>query len=433
MGFGVSFRYLPPRVYQVTQLNNGLRVATVELPHMASVAVGLWVGVGGRFEPEALSGTAHFIEHLLFKGTVRRSAKEISEAVEGVGGYLNAFTDEEQTCFHARVHADHFDIVLDVLTDMFLHSRFTPTDFAKERAVIKEEIAMYRDQPAQHVHDLLHETLWPDQPLGRALTGTEASLDKLRRSDVLNFFTANYVASNTLLVVAGPLRHAAVVRSTKKFTGKFRTGRPPTFAPAETRQTAPAIRLLTKATEQTQLALGIRACSRHDERRFALRVLNVILGESMSSRLFQILREDKGLAYSVNSSWSSMEDTGVLSISAGLEHGDLEKSLRIIVRELRALTAKPVSPGELRRARDFIIGQLELNLEGTENQMNWLGESLLAYGKIITPAEAKARLATVTAAAVRAAARDFFQPSRLNLALISPLNKSARLGGILSW
>lgn len=420
-------------MYHVTQLNNGLRVATAELPHMASVAVGLWVGVGGRYEPAELSGASHFIEHLLFKGTARRSAKEISEAVEGVGGYLNAFTDEDQTCFHARVHVDHFDTVLDVLTDMFLHSRFTPADFAKERDVIKEEIAMYRDQPAQYVHDLLHETLWPDQPLGRALTGTEESLDKMRRRDVLNFFHANYVAPNTLLVVAGPLRHAEVVRAAKKFTGKFHTGRPPSFVPAQAQQTAPAIRLHTKATEQTQLALGIRACSRHDERRFALRVLNTILGESMSSRLFQVLREDLGLAYSVQSSWALMEDTGVLSISAGLDHGDLKKSLRIIVRELKTLTEKPVSAGELRRARDFIIGQMELNLEGTENQMNWLGESLLSYGKIVTPAEAKARLTTVSAAAVRAAARDFFHPQRLSLALIAPLRKSARLDSILSW
>ena len=340
LGFEI-FPHLPPRVYHVTRLNNGLRVATAELPHMASVAVGLWVGVGGRYEPAALSGTAHFIEHLLFKGTARRTAKEISEAVEGVGGYLNAFTDEEQTCFHARVHADHFDTVLDVLTDMFLHSGFAPADFAKERDVIKEEIAMYRDQPAQQVHDLLHETLWPNQPLGRALTGTEESLDKLRRGDVLKFFRANYVASNTLLVVAGPLRHAEVVRAAKKFTGKFRAGRTPSFAPAETQQTAPTLRLHTKATEQTQLALGIRTCSHHDERRFALRVLNVILGESMSSRLFQILREDQGLAYSIHSSWAFMEDTGVLSISAGLDHRDLEKSLRIIVRELRTLAEKP--------------------------------------------------------------------------------------------
>jgi len=403
------------------------------MPHMASVAAGLWVGVGGRYETEQLSGAAHFIEHLLFKGTQRRTAKEISEAVEGVGGYLNAFTTEEHTCFHARAHASRFGELLDVLVDMFLNSRFTPADIAKERDVIKEEIAMYRDQPAQFVHDLLHETLWPNHPLGRALTGTEKTLDKIRRSDLLDFFQLNYAAPNTLLVVAGPLRHAEVLRAIKKFAGKFRAGKRPSFVPADTQQTAPAVRLHTKATEQTQLALGVRACSRHDERRFALRILNAILGESMSSRLFQILREDKGLAYSVYSSWAFMEDTGALSISTGLDRSDLEKSLRIIARELRRLAETPVSQAELRRARDFVIGQMELNLESTENQMNWLGESILAYGKIITPAEAKARLSDVSATALRNAAREFFKPERLNLALVSPLEKSGHLGKLLSW
>ena len=401
---------------------------------MASVAVGLWVGVGGRYEPAELSGAAHFIEHLLFKGTARRSAKEISEAVEGVGGNLNAFTTEEHTCFHARAHASRLGELLDVLVDMFANSKFAPADITKERDVIKEEIAMYRDQPAQYVHDLLHETLWPDHPLGRALTGTVKSLDRIRRPDLLQFLHANYTAPNTLLTVAGPLRHAEVLRAGRKFAGKFHAGKRPGFVPADgVEQSAPIVRLLTKKTEQTQLALGIRVCSRHDDRRHALRVLNAMVAESMSSRLFQILREDKGLAYSVYSSWAFMEDTGVLTISAGLEHGDLEKSLRIIVRELRRFAETSVGQGELRRARDFVIGQMELNLEGTESQMNWLGECLLAYGKIMTPAEAKDRLSAVTAAQVRGAARDFFQPARLNLALISPLAKASRLNEILTW
>ena len=420
-------------MYRLTRLPNGLAVATAEMPHMASVAAGLWVGVGGRYETEQLSGAAHFIEHLLFKGTQKRTAKEISEAVEGVGGYLNAFTTEENTCFHARAHASRFGELLDVLVDMFLNSRFISADISKERDVIKEEIAMYRDQPAQSVHDLLHETLWPNHPLGRALTGTEKTLDLIRRSDLLEFFQANYAAPNTLVVVAGPLRHAEVLRAFKKFAGKFRAGKKPGFVPADGRQTAPVVRLHTKPTEQTQLALGLRACSRHDERRFALRILNAIVGESMSSRLFQILREDKGLAYSVYSSCAFMEDTGALTISAGLDHADLEKSLRIIARELRRLVEAPVSQADLRRARDFVIGQMELSLESTESQMNWLGESILAYGKIVTPAVAKARLSTVTAAALRGAAREFFVPERLNLALVSPLEKVGRLSELLGW
>jgi predicted Zn-dependent peptidase len=292
---------------------------------------------------------------------------------------------------------------------------------------------MYRDQPHQLVHDLLHETLWPDHPLGRPLTGTEKTLDNMQRGALLDFFHANYTAPNTVLVVTGPMRHAEVLRRFKKFARKFRAGKKPTFIPADVQQSVPAIHLHTKPTEQTQLALGIRACSRHDERRFALRVLNAILGESMSSRLFQVLREDKGLAYSVYSSWAFMDDTGAITISAGLDHRDVEKSLRIITREFRSLAEGPVSGNELRRARDFIIGQLELSLEGTENQMNWVGESLLAYGKIIPPANMKERLLGVTPAAVRSAAREFFQPSRLSLALVSPLEKAANLRKVLTW
>jgi len=420
-------------VYHLTRLQNGLTVATAEMPHMASAVVGLWVGVGSRFEPATISGAAHFIEHLLFKGTQRRTARQISESVEGVGGYLNAFTTEEQTCFHARAQARHFADLLEVLTDMFLNSQFAPADIAKERDVIKEEIAMYRDEPNQYVHDLLHAAIWPDQPLGRPLTGTEKTLDHIRRSDLLDFYERNYVASNTLIVIAGPLRHGEALRHVRRIAPRFKTGSKPGFSPARTSQTGPIVCLYNRRVEQSQIALGVRTCSRHDERRHGLRVLNAVLGESMSSRLFQILREDKGLAYSVYSSWALMEDTGVLTICAGLEHTDLEKALRIIVRELRALCLKPVGAGELRRARDYLIGQMELNLEGTENQMNWLGESLLAYGRIVTPESARERLSRVTAAEVRSVARDFFVPERLNLALISPLKKTSALERILHW
>jgi predicted Zn-dependent peptidase len=400
---------------------------------MASVAVGLWVGVGGRYEPAEVSGVAHFIEHLLFKGTERRSARQISEAVEGIGGYINAFTTEEVTCFHARAHHSRFSELLDVLSDMFLASRFAPADISRERGVIKEEIAMYRDQPQQLVHELLHESLWPDQPLGRPLTGTEESLDRVRRPEMLSFFRANYVGSNTLLVVAGPVSHRDVCRQFGRYARHFSKARKPTFAPASNDQQAPRLHLHAKKTEQAQLALGIRACSRHDERRHALRLLNAILGESMSSRLFQLLREDKGLAYSVYSSWAFMEDTGALTVSAGLDAEDVEKALRLTLREMRRMTELPPSAAELRRARDYLIGQMELNLEGTENQMNWVGETLLGYGRIIPPAQTRDRLAAVTASAVRAVARDFFRPERLTLAVVSPLENGSALEKLMRW
>ncbi len=426
-------RVLCPQVYHVTRLPNGLSVATAEMPQMASVAVGLWVGVGSRYEEKSVSGVAHFIEHLLFKGTPRRSAREISEAVEGVGGYINAFTTEELTCFHARAHRKHFDRLLEVLCDLLLHSKFTSADIARERDVIKEEIAMYRDQPSQWVQDLLHEALWPGQPLGRPLTGTEKSLDGVRRAEMLKFFGTNYLAENTLLVVAGPVTHREVCRAFARYAGKFRAGKKPAFVPAQSHQTRPVIRLHVKKTEQAQLALGIRACSRHDERRHALRVLNAMLGESMSSRLFQLLREDQGLAYSVYSSWAGMEDAGALTIAVGLDADDVPQALRLTLREMRRLVAQPLSRTELRRTQDYLIGQMELQLESTENQMNWVGECLFGYGKIVPPAEARDRVAAVTAAEVRAVASDFFRPERLTLALVSTLDKPGALEKLLRW
>src|SRR6185369_3788976 len=293
-----------PIMYQISRLQSGLTIATAEMPHMASVSLGLWVGVGGRYEPAQLNGVSHFIEHLLFKGTSKRSAKEISQAVEGIGGYLNAFTGEESTCFYSKGRHDRFNELLDVLADMFLNSKFDPDEIEKERSVIKEELAMYLDQPQHHVHELLNELLWPDQPLGRPLTGTGKSLDAMGRGHLIHYLRSHYVAPSVLVVAAGCLSHREVVQAVSRFAPRFPHGKRPNFVPATSEQRAPAVRLFTKKTEQTQLALALRTCSRHDERRFALRLLNTILGENMSSRLFQEIREDRGLAYSIYSSLS---------------------------------------------------------------------------------------------------------------------------------
>jgi predicted Zn-dependent peptidase len=418
-------------MYRVTRLKNGLTVATAAMPHMASVSVGLWVGVGSRFEPSETNGACHFIEHLLFKGTKKRSAREISQAVEGIGGYLNAFTSEEMTCFHSRACAGRFDELLDVLADMFLNSKFAPADIAKERDVIKEEMAMYLDQPQHRVQELLNATLWPDHPLGRPITGTEETLDAMARPHLVGCLRNNYVTSNTLIVAAGNLTHQQAVKAVARYAPHFKAGLRPQFAPARDEQHATRIGLFTQKTEQTQIALGIRTSSRHDERRYALRLLSTILGENMSSRLFQVVREDRGLAYSIYSTPSFFDDTGDLVISAGLDAGNLSQTLRLIMRELRRFIESPPAVSELRRARDYVIGQIDLGLESTDNQMNWMGEQLLGYGKIILPQEIKQRLQMVTAHEIRAVARDFFQPERLNLALVSPLKNSQSLAKLL--
>jgi predicted Zn-dependent peptidase len=403
------------------------------MPHMTSVSLGLWVGVGSRYEPEHLNGVCHFIEHLLFKGTKKRSAKEISQAVEGIGGYLNAFTSEEVTCLHSRACAGHFDDLLDVLTDMFLRSRFAPADIRKERDVIKDEVAMYRDQPQHYVHELLNATLWPRQALGRPITGTRRSLDRISREHLLGYLRSHYVAGNAFVVAAGNLKRREVVKTVARHTRFFSVGQPPHFAPAANKQAQPRVRLFTKQTEQSQMALGIRTCSRHDDRRYAVRLLNTILGENMSSRLFQVVREDRGLAYSIYSVPSFFADTGDLVISAGLDHENLEKTIRLVARELRRMIASSPSSGELRRARDYVIGQIDLGLESTENQMNWVGEQLVGYGRVILPERVKERLREIRPGDIRDVAREFLRPERLNLALISPLKSWPGLRRVLSW
>ena len=399
---------------------------------MKSVSLGLWVGAGSRYEPAPLNGVCHFIEHLLFKGTRKRSAREISQAVEGIGGYLNAFTSEETTCFHARAGHDRFEELLDVLMDMLLDSKFAPADIGKERDVIKEEIAMYLDEPQHQVQELLNATLWPGQPLGRPITGTARTLDAMTRAQLTNYLRGHYVSGSAVVAVAGKVEHRAVVQAVKRYARRFPKGPRPPCEPVRITQREPVVCLFTRKTEQTQIALGLRTCSRHDERRYALRLFNVLLGENMSSRLFQTVREERALAYSIYSTPSFFGDTGDLVISAGLDTENLTKTLRLILRELRCFAKSPPTAAELRRARDYVLGQIDLGSESTETQMNWLGEQLLGYGRLFELAEVRRRLREVTPAQIRAVARDFVRPQGMNLALVSPLDSDHGLTRLLN-
>lgn len=415
----------------VHPLPNGATLLLAPMPHMASVSVGFWVAVGGRHEEAAMSGVSHFIEHMLFKGTRRRSARQISEAVEGVGGYLNAFTSEEHTCYYARAPLPQFGLLVDVLGDMFLNPVFAAEEIDKERAVIKEEIAMYLDQPSQHVQELLNAALWPDHPLGRPLTGSPEGLDRLQRDELRSHFQQHYVGRNLIIAVAGNLTLRQAVRAVEPVARRLESGLRTPFLAATSRQRQPVIRLVTKEAEQTQLALGIRTCSRQDPRRFALRILNAILGENMSSRLFITLREDRALAYSVGSSISFFADAGDLVVSLGLETANVREALRLIMAELARLRARAPGRAEFQRALDYSLGQVDLGLETTEHRMNWLGEQMLGHGRIQSPGHLKRRFKAVKPSDVRAVARDFFRPEGLNLALVSPLKRAGHFRTIL--
>ena len=394
---------------------------------MASVSLGIWSAVGSRCEREGETGISHFLEHMLFKGTRRRSAAQISQEVEGLGGYINACTSEESTCYHARAHADQAAKLMDVLADMYLNPVFDRQEITRERRVIKEEIAMTLDQPSQHVLELSDESLWPDQPLGRSIAGDERTLNRTRRRELAGFHARHYVSGSTVVVAAGDIRHRDLLDLAKRLAKRIPTGNRSSWFPAVNGQTRPEIKLFTRDMEQTQFALGIRTCSRHDPRRFSLRLANVILGENMSSRLFQSIREEHGLAYSIYSTPNFYHDTGSLTIAAGLDTAHTQKALKLTLDELRRLRDKSPGAAELRRARDYLIGQLELSLESTESQMNWVGEQLLGFDKIIPPDEIKARLNEIQPSDIRRVANDFFRPERLCLSLVSPLKSNRGL------
>lgn len=415
----------------MTRIAPGLTLATAEMPQMRSVCVGVWFVVGSRYEPAPVNGVAHFIEHMLFKGTAKRSSREISQAVESLGGSLEAFTSEESTCIYSKARADRFEDLLGVMMDMVLGSRFKAEEVEKERGIIKEELAMYLDQPHHHVEDLLCETMWPKHPLGRPLTGTEETIDNLTRRVLVAFQKRNYLASNTLVVAAGAIGHDKLVQAMSRFARHFRLGEAPNYVPAVNDQDQPRVRLSEKEVEQTQLSLGFRTCSYRDPLRFGVRLLNTLLGSNMSSRLFQVVREDHGLAYHIDSGLNSFDDAGNLVVSAGVDPDDLLAALKLIVRELRRITKQPPSRKELRAAQDYMIGQLELGLESTEQQMHWAAEQIMEQGIIARPDQLKRNLAQVSAHEVQQAARDFLRPERASLALVSPMKRNGELARIL--
>ncbi|NLE67816.1 MAG: insulinase family protein [Lentisphaerae bacterium] len=403
-----------------SRLPNGIRVASAALPHVQSVAMGVFVGVGGRYEPKSISGVSHFIEHLLFKGTRTLTAGDISRAIEGRGGYFNAFTQEDLTCYFAKVACNHAWKVLGILCDMTINPRFARDDIEKERSVILEEMMMYRDRPDQVVNESLNELLWPDHELGRPLVGNEETIAAMRRSDIVEFKARRYVTGNTLFAFAGRVEHDACVERVAALTGRLGGAPAPRCAPVKDGMPQGRAVLQKKKVEQTQMALGFRIFGRHDPRRYAMKVLSVVLGENMSSRLFQVVREKHGLAYSVSSSFTLFAETGAIVICAGLERAHGGRALALIAREVRRLKDDLVGPRELARAREYILGQLRLSLETPSSQMMWIGENLVSYGRNITAEEAADAVRAVTARDVQALAREFLSGARMSLSVVSP-------------
>ena len=409
--------------YQLSQLPNRLQVLTVPFQDRESAAVAIWVRVGGRFEPKRLSGISHFLEHMLFKGTGTRSTRQIKKEVEGVGGMLNAFTAEEATCYFAKLPAEHFKRAADVLIDMVKDAALSQKELERERPVILEEIKMYRDQPAQYVHELMSELLWPDQSLGRSLAGTPETVSSIRRKEMVSFKTKYYQPPNILVSVSGPVSHLEVLELARKYFSSQKARGNSQFRPARTVQAKPRFLFVEKETEQTHLVIGFHGFSKRDPRRYALNLLNIVLGANMSSRLFEEVRERRGLAYEIKSGVGYYQDTGSVTISAGVENRKVPTAIQVALQELGKLARKPVPEEELRRAKDYFLGQFLMGLEDTLDHLLWVGEKILYLEKVPDREQIKKEIEKVRAEDIQKVARQVFRTARINLSLIGPLKE----------
>jgi predicted Zn-dependent peptidase len=412
-----------------TVLPNGLRIITEAVPAMRSVSFGVWVAVGSRDETKAQSGVSHFLEHLLFKGTRLRSALEISAAIESVGGETNAFTTKEYTCYYARVLDADLPLAIDVVCDLVVDSVLAESDVETERGVILEEIAMHDDEPGEEVHDLFVEATYGDHPLGRLISGTVGTISPMTRRQILGFYHRRYIAPSIVVAAAGNLDHAVVVRLVRE--ALVRTDRfeePGVPLPrrgaagadgASPRARRGRLRVRDKDTEQAHLVFGGPALARDDERRFALGVLNNVLGGGMSSRLFQEIREKRGLAYSVYSYTSQYADTGMYGVYAGCAPGKVDEVLAITREELARVADAGVEPDEVARGKGMYKGSLVLGLEDTGSRMSRLGKGELLYDELLSVDEILARVDAVTGEQIREVAAAIFNGQK-SLAVIGP-------------
>ncbi|MFB9883001.1 M16 family metallopeptidase [Planobispora siamensis] len=411
-------------VVQRTVLPGGLRVVTESMPTVRSVAVGMWVGIGSRDEAPEHMGASHFLEHLLFKGTPTRDALEISAAIEGIGGEINAFTAKEYTCYYARVLDEDLQVAIDVLADVVTSSLITAEDVEAERGVILEEIAMHDDDPSDMVHEQFSAELYGDTPIGRPILGTVESINAIDRDRIVEYYRRYYLPTHTVVSVAGNVTHEQVVSLVAAAyeragaLGGDAAPIPPRVS-GEGVEPRSGIRVLHRPTEQANLVLGTTGLTRTDDRRFALGVLNAALGGGMSSRLFQEIREKRGLAYSTYSYTSQYADTGQFGIYAGCLPSKIDDVLEICREELHRVLDGGITEEEIDRGKGQMRGGLVLGLEDTGSRMSRIGKGELVYDELLSVEEVLARIDAVTPEEVVGIARDVFTRP-MTLAVIGP-------------
>lgn len=409
-------------MYKKSVLSNKLRIISNELKDRESVAIGIWVGVGGRFEDDEVKGAAHFLEHILFRGSLKYSCEEIKGTIEGVGGNLNAFTGEEQTCYYAKVPAKHFESTLDILCDMVFFPLIQKNDLERERTIILEEIKMYNDLPQYYVLELLDKMLWPEHPLGKSLAGTKETVGQMSQTDLRKFHKRHYAPNNVVISACGNFTHEWLVEYVEEKLGNFPHQAPETFVPFRGAQKKPRVSFFRKPVEQMHLALGVPGLRADHPDIYALGLLNIILGGNMSSRLFDELREKRGLAYSIYSTTKSYADTGLFMVKAGVDNKKLIEAVDAAMKVLRQIRRSAPKPNEFERAREYFLGQFVLGLEDTLEHMMWVGESLIEKDRIRTLGEVVYRVNSLGPEDIRRVASEILKEKKFNLAVVGPLD-----------
>jgi predicted Zn-dependent peptidase len=410
-----------------TILENGLVVVTEAMPHVRTAAMGIWIGAGPRYEEDDIAGVSHFIEHVLFKGTESRTALDIAKAIDAIGGQMNAFTDKELTCFYVRVLSKHLPIAVEILADMLLHATFDREAIETERQVILEEIKMYEDSPDEMVQDLFVQAIWDGHPLGRPVLGNEASVSRLQREDLMAYVARQYHPANTVVSVAGEVDHEEVVALLRKHLGPWQEK--PLSPIQDPPRHSPGVTFRSKETEQVHLCLGTRGIPQAHRDRFVAAILDNILGGGMSSRLFQEIRERRGLVYTISSYLAAYREGGLVVIYAGMSPETGPEVVRLTLEEIERLKREGVSAEELERAKDSLKGSLMLSLESTTNRMTSLARSEIYFGRQFTLDEILEGIDAVTAAEVQRLAQELFRPDHTALAAVGPFNEDKDLRG----
>ncbi len=408
-------------MYRKTVLDNGLKIISETVEYARSVCIGIWINAGSRDEEDSENGVSHFIEHMSFKGTRRRNALQIAKELDAIGGMSNAFTGKENTCFHARVLGRHFPVVADILGDIFLNSVFDPFEIEKERGIILQEIKMVEDSPEDYIHDLSHRVFWKDHPIGMPILGTKDSIMGIDRSKIVDYIQRHYSPENVIISAAGAIDHDDMVRHFLPFFDKIMPNK------SDPERLPPKINVTTsfhhRDLEQAHMCLGVEAVSIKDEERFAVSMLNAILGGNMSSRLFQEIREKHGLAYSVYSFLSSYTDSGILGVYVACEPDHVNDVLRIINKEIRRLLDGDISHDDIAAARDYITGGIYLSSESIESRMIRIARNELIFGRYIPYEETVARVEAVQLDDVVDIAGMLFRDKSLGLVTLGPLRE----------